>query len=353
MTIGLLVAGALGSPVPVEAYFFTEEDSEPEIYQNEDFILLEEEPGMDQFFALVPRDGYIKYVKYNAYYNQVFSITNFFELGDAEPQLSTIDAYGRRFFFTTNDGLKSTLYVIGLDTGEIVRIYTYEYRIVMMEYDPLTEKIIGIAQNRHGNNKTFVIDSYSGVFSKLSDLSVVHSLRLETAFLHPDRREVWAIARKRRVDYLMRVHAETGRANITKVLLVKPEDWLFYNYNLQNIHQLLFTRATKDSIILAGFNKQYRTTFVVHMTIHSTKVKNLMAEVQAKLQEINPDGGLADYELTIVSSRAVENFIAYSKSQVLENNLKSIYGVEEIERKVFFLGQPYNVISSVDGIDVY
>ena len=116
--IWLLTAGVLGSPVPVAAYFFTEEDSEPETYQNEDFILLEEEPGMDQFYALVLRDGYIKYVRYNAYFNQVFSITNFFEFGDAIPQLSTIDALGRRFFFTTNDGLKSTLYVVGLDTGE-------------------------------------------------------------------------------------------------------------------------------------------------------------------------------------------------------------------------------------------
>ena len=160
---------------------------------------------------------------------------------------------------------------------------------------------------------------------------------METAFLHPQRREVWAVAQKRKVDYLMTMNMESGRANIAKVLFVKPEEWLFYNYNLQRLNQLLFTRANKDSIILAGFSERYRTTFVVHMTIHSTNVKDLIAEVQTKLQEVTRDG-IADYELTIVSGRAVENFIAYSKSQVLENNLKSIYGVKEIKRVVFFSG---------------
>ncbi len=348
----IFAAGSVCLQVPATAYFFAEDDEEQEIYRNEDFVLLEEEPGAGQFYALVPRDGYYKYVKYNAYYNQVFPITNFFELGDAEPQLSTIDPEGRRFFFTTDDGFKSTLYVIGLETGEIIRAYTFEYRIAMMQYDTETERIIGIGQNRHGNNKAIIIDTYNGALSRAADLSTIHRLKFDTAFLHPERREVWVIAEKRRVEYLMTVHADTGRPNIVKVLQVGPDDWIFYNFNTDKLNQILFAAGTKDSIILAGFNKQYLTTFIVHLTIHSTNVKKVIDEVQKKLNKVSADG-LSDYDLTIVSGRAVENFIAFSKAQVLEDSLKRNFGVEEIERKEFFLGQPYNVVSSVNGVGVY
>lgn len=351
---GLCLGCGLVAAVPgAHAYFFTEDDEDAtEIYQNEDFLVLEEDPGMDQFFAIVRRDGLYKYVKYSAYFNQVFNITNFFELGDNQPQVSAIDAEGRRFFFTTDDGLKSTLYVIGLETGEILRMYTFNYRIAMMEYDPQTERLVGIAQNRHGNNKAITIDSYTGVLNRLTDLSVVHSLKFNTAFFHPKRREVWSLAEKRRAEYLMIVNADTGHTGIARVLNVRPEQSEIYNFNLQPPDQNIFAHATKDSIILAGYNENYLTTFILHLTIHSTNVKDTISDLNAKLRNVSA-GGIADCKLTIVNGRAVENFIAYSKAQVLEESLKKVYGVEEIEHKEFFLGQPYSVIATVEGIEVY
>lgn len=349
----LCVIGGVVMPAsPAPAYFFEEEDVETEIYQNEDFLLVEEEPGAGQFYALVRGDGYFKYVKYNAYFNQVFSITNFFELGDNEPRVSAIDVEGRRFFFTIDSGLNSRLYVVGLDTGEIVRIYNYDYRIGMMEYDQQTERLVGIAQNRHGNNKAIVIDTYNGALSKTADLSITHAIDFSSAYFDQERREVWAVAQKRKVEYLMTIHADSGRPSIVKVLQVEPEDWLFYNFNTQKVNQIIFVPGTKDSIILAGYNESYRTAFIIHMTIHSTKVKDVIAEVNRKLRDV-AFHDLADYELTIVNARAVENFIAYSKAQVLADSLKSVYGVTDIERKEFFIGQPYSVVATVDGIGVH
>lgn len=349
----LWLAASLTAMIPqASAYFFDEEDTETEIYRNEDFLLVEEEPGADQFYALVRRDGYYKYVKYSAYFNEVFSITNFFELGDGVPKVSAIDTVGRRYFFTMDNDLKSTLYIVGLETGEIVRAYTYDYRIAMMEYDKETERLVGIAQNRHGNNKAIVINTYNGELSKTSDLSITHAIDFDTAFFHAERREVWAVALKRTVEYLMTVHADSGHPSILKLKQVKPEDWLFYNFNTDKVNQIIFVPGTKDSIILAGYSETYRTAFVVHLTIHSSKVKDIIAEVNRKLRDVSPNG-LLDYELTIVNGRAVENFIAYSKAQVLTESLKSAYGVESINRKEYFIGQPYNVIVTVDGIDVY
>lgn len=345
----LVILFGIGCP---RAFSYFEEEEEVEVYQNDQFLLMEEDEAQNQFFAIVKKENYHQFVQFNGYFNQVFSLMNLFDLEDLSQSVSTIDRANRRYMFTTTTGRQSQLYVLGLDTGEILNQSRFDYRIVAMEYDEMTGYIYGLAQNKNGNAKTVRIDPTLGDLTSLSDLSRAYSLDYNSAFYKPDKQEVWIKAANRKNDYLLTISTETGKASAIRVIHVAPDSSLVYNFNTMKLNQTLFSAATPDSIYLLGFNDQFKTAFILHLGEKSVNVKEKIDEIHQKLMEFSP-GGIKDYKLKIVCPKPFDNFVAYTKAIALETKLKETNVFEEIKRKEFFIGSPSNIVVNVDGMFVY
>jgi len=345
----LAILFGIGCP---RAFSYFEEEEEVEVYHNDQFLLMEEDSTQNQFFALVKKENYHQYVQFNGYFNQVFSIINLFDLEELSHSVSTIDRANRRYMFTTTSGRQTQLYVLGLDTGEILSQSRLDFRIAAMEYDEMTGYIYALAQNKNGNAKTVRIDPTLGELTILSDLSRAYSLEYNSAFYKPDKQEVWIKAAKRKNEYLLAISTETGKASAIRIINVDPDSSLVYNFNTMKFNQTLFSAATPNSIYLLGFNEQFKTAFILHLGEKSVNVKEKIDGIHKKLLEFSP-GGIKDYQLKIVCPKPFDNFVAYTKAQALETKLKDTYAFEEIKRKEFFIGNPYNIVVNVDGMFIY
>lgn len=334
----------------VFSYF--EEEEAVEVYQNDQFLLMEEDSVQNQFFALVKKENYHQFVQFNGYFNQVFSIMNLFDLEDLSRSVSTIDRANRRYMFTTTTGRQSQLYVLGLDTGEILSQSRFDYRIVAMEYDEMTGYIYGLAQNKNGNAKTIRIDPTMGDLTSLSDLNRSYSMDYNSAFYNAGKQEVWIKAANRKNEYLLTISTETGKASAIRVIHVAPDSSLVYNFNTMKLNQTLFSAGTADSIFLLGFNEQFKTAFILHLGEKSVNAKEKVDGIHRQLLEFSA-GGIKDYQLMIVCPKSFDNFVAYTKALALETKLKETNAFEEIKRKEFFIGNPYNIVVNVDGMFVY
>lgn len=323
-----------------------------DVYQNSEFLLLEEDPGQNRFFALVKKGNYYKYVQFNGYFNEVFSITNLFNLEDLSQSVSAIDPYNRRYFFTTTSGYQSNLYVLSLDSGEILNKAALEYKINAMYYDEPSGSLIALAQNKNANSKTIKIDPHRGGVTRLADLSRTFSMDYNSAFYKEDKQELWLSAANRKNDYLLTISTVSGKANAVRVINVDPDSQIVYNFNTMKLNQIIFSAGTKHSIYLTGFNDAYKTAFVLHLTDSSRGVKDMIKKINEQLLEFSP-GGIADYELTVVCAKPYENIVSYSKATALESNLRAEYDIEKITHKEFFIGKPYKVVLTAEGISIY
>ncbi|MGE0268898.1 MAG: hypothetical protein AB7S78_10650 [Candidatus Omnitrophota bacterium] len=329
---------------------FTED--EVDVYQNDEFLLLEEDPGQNRFFALVKKGNYYKYVQFNGYFNEVFSITNLFNLEDLSKSTSAIDPYNRRYFFTTTSDNQSILYVLSLDSGEILYKSSLEFKVNAMYYDEPSGSLIALAQNKNANSKTIRIDPHRGEVTRLADLSRTFSMDYDSAFYKEDQQEIWLSAANRKNEYLLTVSTVTGKANAIRVINVEPEKEIVYNFNTMKLNQVIFAAGTKHSIFLTGFNDYSKTAFVLHLTDSSRAVKDRITKINKQLLEYSP-GGIADYELTVVCARPYENIVSFSKAIALERNLKAEYAIEKITHKEFFNGRPYKVVLTAEGVSIY
>lgn len=347
--IGMIIAAVLSTGTVRSFAYFAED--EIDVYQNSEFLLMEVDRAQNLFYALVKKENYYTYVQFNGYYDEVFSITNLFNLEGMDQAVSSIDLTSRRYFFTTTSGNQSFLYVLGLDSGEVLNMFPLDFLVSAMKYDEATASLIALGRNKHGNTKTVRIDTDTGDLTKLADLSRTYSLDYRTAFMNEKKQEIWVTA-DQKSDYVITVSTRSGKAGAVRVLNVRPDETVVYNFNTMRFNQTLFSSGTKDSLYFMGMNDQFKTVFILHMSAEAKNVKEKIEELQKQLLEYSP-GGIADYTLKVVCPKSFENFTAFSKAVSLEKNVKEIYGVAEIDHKEFFIGRPPNIVVSAEGISVY
>ncbi len=317
--------------------------------QNEEFISVEEDFGQDRFFALLNEGTHYRYVQYNGYYNEVFTISRLEDLGAVIPGVSAVDTFFRRYFFVSKKGKTMFFNTIGLDTGEVIAHAPLLFFIVSMDYDIDTDVVYALANTGAKSYLSAKIDPMSGESSTLFNVRNLFSLIPETSFINKETREFWTLAKTWNRKHILSFSLDKGRSSEKRAMVIEAGEHKGYNFNTELYGQILFSVGTKDSIILAGHNDTLKMGFIAHFTIESKNVKEVIDQLQNELLQVTL-GGIADFDVYLTAAKPYENFLAYTRTYVLERKLREDYGVEDIDKKEFFVGKPYSVFLSADGV---
>lgn len=315
------------------------------------YISVLEDRGKDRFFAMINEGTHYRYIQYNTYYDQVFTISHVTDVGTIIPDVAAIDNFYRNYYFVSKKGKQMMFNAIGLDTGELLISSPIKHYLLAIDYDHETEMIFGLARISSMMNVAVKINPVTGELTTMANARNYYSLRPEVFFINKDTREFWVLAETRSRKHILSFRLGEGRFTEKRADFITAGTHKVYNFNTMISSHMLFASGTKDSIILAGHNDQLKFGFVIHLSADAKNVQQQISQLQEDLLKLTP-AGILGFTLNLVSPRSVGNFEAYVRGLVLERKLKQEYGVIAIERDEFFATSPYNVFVTADGVVV-
>lgn len=260
------------------------------------------------------------------------------------------DREQRRYFFVGSIKGNRYLYILNIDTGEMITRYKLRRPFKFIAYFRRTDRLYGLSE-REGVYYFISFDISSGketVVSKLSNLS-----RLKGSSRKIDSRKgvflFEGVFNGR--DSLLAIGLQEGRIKAVNAFRVGVNDYRIHAFGRNQPINILYTFGVGNCVVAAGYCKTCGVGFLAHFSPRFEKTEETLQQIEKEIKK-KCDKGFADMNIYVVGGR-IKNAASYENAIKVYQVLAETFGTNYKGDKIFHLGIVYNIIIDNGNIDIF
>lgn len=260
------------------------------------------------------------------------------------------DREQRRYFFIGSVKGNRYLYILNIDTGEMICRYKLRSPFKFVAYFRRTDRLYGLSE-RDGIYYFVSFDIYSGrvaVVSKLSNLS-----RLKGSSRKIDSRKgvflFEGVFNGR--NSLLAIDLQEGGIKAVNAFRVGVNDYRIHAFGGNQPANVLYTFGVGNCVAAAGYCKTCGVGFLAHFSPRFEKTEETLQQIEKEIKK-KCDKGFAEMNIYVVGGR-IRNAASYENAIKVYQVLAETFGTRYKGDKIFHLGIVYNIIINNGNIDIF
>jgi hypothetical protein len=294
--------------------------------------------GSDFFASIDAHSGYIKLL------GKLTSIASWVR------KASALDSDKNRFFLAASHNRKECIITIEIETGEVIRSVPLSHPIKAFDYDPDTEKLLGLARI-DGAEKFVSIDPGNGKVDIRSDLSSVNQT-YSSVFMDSHHHRLYFIGIQKGRDAAWEVDTGTGSLRKLASRSVGLNEHLVHSFKETGVAEAIFTAGVQSCIGIAGHNVESQIGFIAHYTAGFPEIESSLIRIDRELREKYGLQGLIDMRFWVVGGVREMPASVHTLHNVYSVLIES-FGVDFDEITKFNTGVSYHILNHEGAIVVF
>ncbi|NIM16945.1 MAG: hypothetical protein GTO45_33675 [Candidatus Aminicenantes bacterium] len=263
---------------------------------------------------------------------------------------AAVDREQRRYFFVGSVKGNWYLYILNIDTGEMIYRYKLRRPFKFIAYFRRTDRLYGLSE-REGTYYFISFDIYSGRMAEVSKLSKLSRLK-GTSRKIDSRKGVFlfeGVFNGR--NSLLAIDIPEGRIKAVNAFRVSVNDYRIHFFGRNQPVNMLYTFGVGNCVVAAGYCKTCGAGFLAHFSPRFEKIEETLGQIE---KEIKTKGGksLAEMNIYVVGGR-IRNAASYKNAIKVYQVLAEMFGTTYKGDRIFHLGIVYNIIIDNGNIDIF
>jgi hypothetical protein len=263
---------------------------------------------------------------------------------------AAVDREQRRYFFIGSLKGNRYLYILNIDTGDMIYRYKLRRPFKFAAYHRRTDRLYGLSE-REGIYYFISFDISSGKVTVVSKLSNLSRLKGSSRKIDP-RKGVFlfeGVFNDR--DSLLAIDLQGGGIKAVNAFRVGVNDYRIHTFGKNQPANMLYTFGVGNCAAIAGYCKTCGVGFLVHFSSRFKKTGETLQQIEKEIKK-KCDKGFAEMNIYVVGGR-IRNAASYENAIKVYQVLAETFGSSYKGDKIFHMGIVYNIIINNGNIDIF
>jgi hypothetical protein len=263
---------------------------------------------------------------------------------------AAVDREQRRYFFIGSVKGNRYLYILNIDTGEMINRYKLRRPFKFVTYFRQTDRLYGLSE-RDGIYYFISFDIYSGRMTKINKLSNLSRLKGSSRKID-SRKGVFlfeGVFNDR--NSLLAIDLHKGRIKAVNAFRVGVNDYRIHVFRRNQPINILYSFGVGNCVAIAGYCKTYGIGFLAHFSPQFEKTEETLLHIEKEIKK-KCNKGFADMNIYVIGGR-IRSAASYENAIKVYQVLIETFGTRYKGDKIFHLGIVYNIIIDNGNIDIF
>jgi hypothetical protein len=263
---------------------------------------------------------------------------------------AAVDRDQRRYFFIGSLRENRYLYILNIDTGDMIYRYKLRRPFIFAAYHRRTDRLYGLSE-RDGIYYFISFAVSSGkvtVVSKLANLS-----RLKGTSRKIDSRKgvflFEGVFNGR--NSLLAIDLQEGRIKAVNAFRVGIDEYQIHVFGRNQPVNILYTFGVGNCAAVAGYCKRGGVGFLAHFSPRFEKIEETLGQIEKEIKK-KGDKGFAEMNIYVVGGR-IRNAVSFENTIKVYRVLAETFGTTYKGDRISHLGVVYNIIIDNGNIDIF
>jgi hypothetical protein len=268
-------------------------------------------------------------------------------------QASAIDDNNGRFFFVGHVKENYFLYVLDIPSGKTLKRHKLEYGFTFLEYNRMSDKLIGISLKFKGTRKFMELDILSGKIRIIKEIPELSGIPMVPTKIDYNNNSFLFFGRIDKEPKLLCINISTGGISFVNSYHIKTNSYRIHPFDSNQLIDTICTKGIQNCAGIVGFNKEYNIGFIAHFSPNFNNIPSIIEEIDKGLNKGTGSGLNNDHMKIVVVGGQKYNSNSFNNVITVYRELLQKYHVRYDGTKVYHLGKSYNIILNGENIDIF
>lgn len=315
--------------------------------------IIEYRPENDTVYAISLFSKINSFISINLHTKKRKILNQFPEITGIPRQASAIDNVNGRFFFIGKAEKDYLLYVLDIFTGKILKTHHLEDTVNLLQYNKITDKLIGI-QRPGGSgcsSKWIELNTLSGETSVIKEITHLSRILSLSSKIDYTKSNFLFLGKMKDNPKILNINILSGELSTIDTYQVDLENYRIHSFDRNQSIGMICTSGVQLCTGIAGYSKEHKIGFITHISRRFKRIPLILQEIDDGLKELT-GSGLRHMNIIVVGGLKSYND-SFNNVITAYRELLQKYHVKYGGNKLYHLGKSYSIVLSAEGINIF
>jgi hypothetical protein len=323
------------------------------LFPDYQYSIIEYRPENDTVYAISRFSKIVSFISINLHTNKRKILNQFPGIIGIPRHASAIDNVNGRFFFIGKAEKGYLLYVLDIFTGKILKTHQLENTVKLLQYNKITDKLIGI-QPPVGSGDSYnwiELNILSGTTSFIKEITHLSRILSPSSNIDYKKSSFLFLGKIKDNPKILSINILSGELSTIDTYRVGIESYRIHSFDKNQSIGMICTSGVQLCTGIVGYNEEQKIGFITHISRRFKRIPLLLQEIDNGLKELT-GSGLSHMNIIVVGGLKSYND-SFNNVKTTYRELLQKYHVKYNGNKLYHLGKSYTIILSAEGINIF